>query len=93
VSSPTERIVHAGLADGGAIARYDRAGKWYLEYPEGSGKKRRLLSLKEAVQLAVDNEHLEGAYIAKGRYGGLAFGAAVTRAQAARDLAQRQTKP
>ena len=84
MSSPTDRVIHAGLPDGGALARYDRAGKWYLEYPDGSGKKRRLLTLNEAVQLAIDNEHRLGGYITAGRCGGTAFNAGVRKARAAR---------
>lgn len=70
-----DRTVHAGLPGGGEIARYDRAGKYYLEWPPATGRKRRLLSLKEAVELAESHVDEPGGFVALGRYGGQSFDA------------------
>ena len=51
-----DRRVHAVLSDGGAVVRYDRAGKWFVEYPSG----RRSVSVREAARLAA--EHAETVY-------------------------------
>lgn len=48
---PFERIVHASIDTAdlrGQIVRYDRAGKWYVEYPGA----RRKLTVDDAAALA-----------------------------------------
>lgn len=72
-SDPT---VHAVLPDGVVLARYDRSGKWYLEPPAATGKRRQLVTLTRAVELALtaDVVHLN-------RPGGQMFDAAYRRAQ------------
>lgn len=44
-----DRSVHARLADGSEVVRYDRAGKYFLESPDGS---RERITLGKAVQHA-----------------------------------------
>lgn len=46
-----DRRVHARLVTGAEVVRYNRAGKWYLEYEDG--KKRYRLTVGDAVALAV----------------------------------------
>lgn len=43
-----DRIVHGYTADGGEVVRYDRAGKWYIEY---SGSRRHV-GVREAAREA-----------------------------------------
>lgn len=72
----SDRTVHA-IVPGGEIVRYDRAGKWYLEFTDG--RARKPLSLRAAAELA-------GAHDAQallGRPGGLRFDAKVRAAQRA----------
>lgn len=45
----TDRRVHAVLADGSEIVRYDRAGRWYVEEPTGH---RYRVRFGDAVHLA-----------------------------------------
>jgi hypothetical protein len=79
-----DREVHAGFPDGGAIVRYERAGKWYLEYPPDAGIKRKLITLKEAVALTIEHEGKPGSFVGLGRAGGLAFDSAYHRAKGSR---------
>ena len=65
----SDRTVHGLTADGGEIVRYDRAGKWYVEWPDASLKPCRPISVREAVDLA--GEDGAGAFI--GRPGGGRF--------------------
>lgn len=76
--SDFDRIVHGLTADGGQIVRYDRAGKWYIEYPPSSERKRRQVNLGEAAAAAVDGRAIMG------RYGGKVFDARVRALQAER---------
>lgn len=46
-----DRTVHATRADGAEVARYDRAGKYYLEHPDG---RRYPLTLETATSIAAD---------------------------------------
>lgn len=46
-----DRRVHAST-DKVEVVRYDRAGRWYIEWKDGS--KRQRSSITEAVQMAVD---------------------------------------
>lgn len=64
-----DRTVHGKTADGGEIVRYDRAGKWYVEWPTN----RYQVSLREAARLA----SMPGASAFLGRSGGLRFDAAM----------------
>lgn len=80
MSPSNDRLVHAGLPDGGQVVRYDRAGVWYVEYPAESGVKRRKVKLSEAVALAVEANRAPGGFVALGRYGGTRFDADVRKA-------------
>jgi hypothetical protein len=62
---PADRTVHARTAVGDEIVRYDRAGKWFIEYA-GS---RRQITLAEAVGIAT----WPGATVFTGLPGGGAF--------------------
>ena len=64
---PYDRTVHGWAADGSEIARYDRTGKWYLEPPAATGRKRRQLKIAEAARIAVLGK------VVFGRPGGLRF--------------------
>lgn len=61
-----DRIVHGLTEQRHEIVRYDRAGKWYVEYPDNRATQ---VSLAEAVRLATRPKAT--AYC--GRPGGLAF--------------------
>lgn len=74
-----DRVAHARRADGGEIVRYDRAGKWYIEWPAHEMKQRRLLTLQEAVNHGVAAENETHGCLMLGRYGGQRFGALVRR--------------
>lgn len=43
-----DRSVHAVTADGVEVVRYDKAGKWFVENPDGT---RRPITLPEAAEL------------------------------------------
>jgi hypothetical protein len=45
----TDRTVHGETDDGGEVVRYDRSGKWYVEY--GKGIPRRAVSVREAAAM------------------------------------------
>jgi hypothetical protein len=65
----SDRTVHARGPYGAEVARYDRAGKWYFEEPDGRRKK---VSLQMAAYVAIDLE-LEGGTIFFDRPGGRQF--------------------
>ncbi len=44
-----DRRVHAVLGDGSLIIRYDRAGKWFQEFPD---KRRQKIDIRTAARLA-----------------------------------------
>lgn len=71
----TDRTVHAITQTGGEIVRYDRAGKWFIEWPEGVLIPCRQLTLREAAKLGADPT----ATIFLGRPGGRRFDAAVRK--------------
>lgn len=73
-----DRTVHAKLADGSEIVRYDRASKWYLEQ---TGRQRRRLSIKEAAQLVIDDRSSRWY---RGRYGGSRFDSLVIQRRSSR---------
>lgn len=62
-----DRVVHGVTADGGEIVRYDRAGKWYVEWD--SHRPRRAVSVASAAALAT----MPGAKAYPGRDGGARF--------------------
>lgn len=64
----SDRTVHATTHDGGEIVRYDRAGKWYVEYYTN----RYRVPIEQAVgaALAYDNA---GTRVRFGLPGGGAF--------------------
>jgi hypothetical protein len=62
-----DRVVHGYSADGWAVVRYDRSGKWYEEH--ASLKPRRQLALRQAVALVCE----PGATVFYGRPGGSTF--------------------
>ena len=76
-----DRTVHATTGDGGVLVRYDRSGKWYLEYPGDTGQRRprRCVLVRTAVELAT----APGSKVFLGQAGGQAFDAAYRRAAAA----------
>lgn len=45
----SDRTVHGWSADGGEIVRYDRAGKWFLEYRD---RPRTRLDVRRAARFA-----------------------------------------
>lgn len=66
----SDRTVHARLRDGTEIVRYDRAGKWFVESPDGS---RERVTVREAARRA----SVSGATIYVGRAGGGRFDSAL----------------
>ena len=72
----SDRTVHAKLANGDHIVRYNRAGKWYIEHAEGG---RRALTVHEAAGHAA-----RAAEWFPGRPGGQSFDAKVRAALAAK---------
>lgn len=71
----SDRTVHATLANGDEIVRYDRAGKWYIEYAANwEGRGRKPLTLAAAASLAAGNARWYS-----GRSGGSQFDAKVRR--------------
>lgn len=71
--SRNDRYVHATLADGREVVRYDVSGKWYLERRDGC---RDHIKLAEAVSYALE----AGATVRLELPGGGRFDAAVRRA-------------
>lgn len=71
--SQDDRRAHGTTADGGEIVRYDRAGKWYVEYPDG--QPRRAVSVGSAALLATR----PGAEVRRGVPGGGRFDALIKR--------------
>jgi hypothetical protein len=74
-----DRTVHAWCASREAV-RYDRSGKWYIEWPY-ERPRRRQVPLSEAVQLALS----PAAVVYLDLPGGGAFDAKVRRELAARE--------
>jgi hypothetical protein len=63
-----DRVVHASNHEA-EIVRYDRAGKWYIEYRDGD---RRRISLEQAAKFALQLYERDGV-ILTGKPGGRAF--------------------
>ena len=51
-----DRRVHAEMSDGSVIVRYNRAGKWYREWPHSAMIPRRALRIRDAVMYATSDE-------------------------------------
>jgi hypothetical protein len=51
----SDRTVAAVLTDGAEIVRYDRASKYFVEFPPSAGKTRKLLSIGAAASMAVED--------------------------------------
>lgn len=47
-----DRRIHADFPDGSVLVRYDRAGKWYQEWPPEAMKQRQQLSVRAAAATA-----------------------------------------
>jgi len=62
----SDRCVHARMHNGIEVVRYDRAGKWYEEHPDGSRKKPTLGQ-------AVNDAALPGVTVIFGLPGGSMF--------------------
>lgn len=76
----SDRRVHIRLSDGREIVRYDRAGKWYIEYPPRGDGARYALRFADAVSWA----SMPDAEVFTGLSGGGAFDRAVKDLVAAR---------
>lgn len=68
----SDRTVHARLSNGTEIVRYDRAGKWYAEAPSKKRIPRQLLTITQAVEMALADP---GTEVLMGRPGGAKFDA------------------
>lgn len=71
-----DRIVHARTPQS-VVVRYERSGKYYEEFPDAPERKRRLLTLSEAVDLALTGTPQLG------RAGGMRFDAEIAKRKAA----------
>lgn len=84
MSENPDRIVHASrLSPEGCrieVVRYDRQGRWYLEWDQPSPQRTRLKTLGEAVSQAVAIEG-EGGTIHLGQPGGKHFDYGVSGAR------------
>ena len=71
-ASGPDRTVFVRMSDGREIARYDRAGKWFVEYVDESGKPavRRNVSVRMAARTAASDRR---ATVYVGLPGGSAF--------------------
>lgn len=49
-----DRTVHAKTNDGAELVRYDRGGKWFIEWPREQMKPCRHIGVGEAARLARD---------------------------------------
>ena len=70
-----DRQVHA-LLDDEQIVRYDRAGKWYIEFSPPRGRSARHVTVREAARRAVEMKE-QGGTIFTDRPGGGSFDRAV----------------
>jgi hypothetical protein len=57
----SDRIVHGQTVDHAEIVRYDRAGKWYFEWPDRL-RPRRQVTIGEAARAAVEGKFYLGLY-------------------------------
>lgn len=77
----TDGTVHAEGVDGTQVVRYDKAGKWWIEYQPHMLRSARPVSISEAVAVALDCER-DGGVIHLCRSGGRAFDRMVRKAKA-----------
>lgn len=74
MSTDTDRRVHARFNTGMEVVRYDRGGRWYLEWKATDGStKRKRVTIKEAVdgvRAALGKGHVT---VFPGLHGGGAF--------------------
>ncbi len=68
----TDRLIHAACGEW-LVVRYDRAGKWYVEYDPPRMRPARRVSVKEAARLAVEMERESAGTIYLGTAGGRSF--------------------
>jgi hypothetical protein len=54
--SADDRTVHAKLPMGGEVVRYERAGKWFIEWPAQHMILARHVGVDEAARTAVGRE-------------------------------------
>jgi len=73
----SDRTVHATRANGSEVVRYDRAGKWFLEWAVTA--RRKPLTVAEAAELAAAGD----AAWYPNRPGGQAFDARVRKLRGA----------
>lgn len=83
-----DRHIHARMSDGAEVARYSRAGKYYLEPRDG---KRSVITLARAVEIAAQivadggqitesNDRGRSGVVIVRQYGGQAFDVGFRRA-------------
>jgi hypothetical protein len=65
-----DRLVHARRANG-EIVRYNRAGKWYVEWLDTG--KRTQLTIRDAARMALFWARNDGGIVYRGLPGGTAF--------------------
>jgi hypothetical protein len=70
MSEKNDRRVHIRTRDGREVVHYDRAGKWYIEYPDG---RRFPIRLGDAVAWS----QKRGAEVFTGLPGGIQFDKAI----------------
>lgn len=77
-----ERVVHAISGDepAGELVRYDKAGKWYIEWPGRSLMPSQKVSVRQAALTALHWE-ANGGEVFPRQYGGTRFMAEVERAR------------
>lgn len=81
----TNRTVHARSCDGHELVRYERAGKWYVEYADG--RPRAAQTLTGACLVAHLWESLQLGVVLRGQPGGKMFDARLARMVAGASLA------
>lgn len=75
-----DRTVYARGADGRQVVRYDRAGKWFIEWPADQLKAARKVTLRDAVAETVTIASEGGGDVRWGLPGGQMFYAALRKA-------------
>ena len=77
-----DRTIHAAAGEW-LIVRYDRAGKWYVEYEPKRDREREHIGVGEAARLAGDWEEVAAGTIYFGAKGGTTFDRLIRKRQAA----------
>lgn len=80
MSADNDRTVHAEGVDGTQVVRYDKAGKWWIEYQPHMLRSARPVSISEALEVALDCEK-DGGVIHLRRSGGRAFDRLIAKAK------------